>query len=301
MCDLPERIASMLCKESSTYRCTDYLSPQCQTGQHNSNLSLLCPSGNSSASSSTGVINDVWREKICEWCYQVVDHFDYNREIVSIAISYLDRYLITRTVNKKIFQLAAMTCLYLAIKLYESRPLHISSLIELSRGFFSHEHIHAMEESILRSLKWQVHPPTPLCFTRHFMHLLPQDCSTSCTKEITELSRFLTELSVCDYFFVTRKPSSTAIAAIITSMDSLPRNRLSYRTKEQFLSAITQIAKIQCDTPEIIECTERLKEMYNRGGYSQSQQEKQDRGPSPDCVAAYQDEEFDSNHNNQPY
>ena len=133
------------------------------------------------------------------------------------------------------------------------------------------------------------------------MHFLPEDCSGPVRHEITELSRFLTELSVCDYFFVTRNSSSTAIAAILTSMDALPRNRLSYRMKEQFVSAMSHIAKIQCDTTEIIECTERLKEMYNRGGYN-SQQEKQDRGPSPDCVAAYEDDEaFDSNYNNHPY
>ena len=141
MCDLPERIASMMCKESSIYKCIDYLPPQVQLDQ---------PASNSSSTSSIGVINDLWREKICEWCYQVVDHFEYNREIVAIAMSYLDRFLATRTVNKKIFQLAAMTCLYLAIKLYETRTLHISSLIELSRGYFSPKHIHAMEESILR-------------------------------------------------------------------------------------------------------------------------------------------------------
>ena len=157
MNDLPERIATMVLKESSMYQCCDYLSPQFQMEQQracSTNECGLFPSSPSSectsSSSSTGVINDVWREKICEWCYQVVDHFEFNREIVSIAMSYLDRYLMTRQVTKKIFQLAAMTCLYLAIKLYESRRLRISSLIELSRGYFSPEHINAMEESILR-------------------------------------------------------------------------------------------------------------------------------------------------------
>ena len=79
-----------------------------------------------------------------------MDHFDFNREVVSVAMSYLDRYLSTRRVNKKIFQLAAMTCLYLAIKLSEPSTLKIASLIGLSRGFFTTEHIVAMEQSILR-------------------------------------------------------------------------------------------------------------------------------------------------------
>ena len=113
------------------------------------------------SSSSNSQINELWREKTCEWCYQVVDYFDFNREVVSVAMSYLDRYLATRTVNHRICQLAAMTALYLAIKLYEPGKLRLSSLIHLSRGCFQTEHIITMEVSMLQSLGWHVHPPTP--------------------------------------------------------------------------------------------------------------------------------------------
>lgn len=65
-------------------------------------------------------------------------------------MSFLDRYLSVKRVNKKTFQLAAMTSLYLAIKITEPSILKISSLIGLSRGFFTSEHIIAMEQSILR-------------------------------------------------------------------------------------------------------------------------------------------------------
>lgn len=80
----------------------------------------------------------------------MVDHFDFSREVVAVAMSYLDRYLCARKVNKKMFQLAAMTSLFVAIKLYEPSALKLSSLTGLSRGFFTPEHIIAMEQSILR-------------------------------------------------------------------------------------------------------------------------------------------------------
>ena len=92
----------------------------------------------------------MWREKICEWSYQVIDHFDFSREVVSVSIHYLDRFLATRTVNKKVFQLAAMTCLFLAIKLHEPGKLSMASMIELSRGYFMVEQMATMEMSILR-------------------------------------------------------------------------------------------------------------------------------------------------------
>eukprot|EP00957_Ditylum_brightwellii_P196352 14960129-Ditylum_brightwellii.AAC.1 len=28
-----------------------------------------------------GTINDKWRQKICEWAFEVVDYFEYNREV----------------------------------------------------------------------------------------------------------------------------------------------------------------------------------------------------------------------------
>lgn len=155
MVDLLERIDVMLSQELSAYKTLDYLSPEFQK-----KLTLAVPcdgletSGSSdqsaTSSSSSGNINEVWREKICEWTFQVVDHFDFSRQISSIAIHYLDRYLATHTVNKKTFQLAAMTSLFLAIKLYEPGRLSMASMIELSRGYFLVEQMVAMETSILR-------------------------------------------------------------------------------------------------------------------------------------------------------
>ena len=155
MVDLLERIDVMLKQEANLYRTVDYLDPEFQQ-----KLSLVTDDGiiitsstashSSSSTSSSSSINELWREKICEWSYQVIDHFDFSREVVGVAIHYLDRYLATRSVNKKVFQLAAMTCLFLAIKLYEPGKLSMSSMIELSRGYFMVDQMVAMEQSILR-------------------------------------------------------------------------------------------------------------------------------------------------------
>jgi Cyclin, N-terminal domain len=158
MVDLVERITVMLEQETRHYFTEDYLSSEFQ--QRLSSVvadtdDLIPPvvasaTTSSSASSSSSGINEIWREKICEWSYQVIDHFAFSREVVSISIHYLDRYLATRQVNKKMFQLAAMTTLYIAIKLYEPGRLSMQSMIELSRGYFLVEQMAAMEMSILR-------------------------------------------------------------------------------------------------------------------------------------------------------
>jgi Cyclin, N-terminal domain len=156
MVELFERMAVMFQQEEISYKTVDYLAPEyqnmltlrCDMNLSDSKNGRKCEA--SLSSTSTSGINDIWREKICEWSYQVIDHFDFSREVVSVSIHYLDRFLATRSCNKKEFQLAAMTTLFLAIKLYEPGKLSMHSMIELSRGYFQVEQMIAMEMEILR-------------------------------------------------------------------------------------------------------------------------------------------------------
>lgn len=154
MVDVVDRIEVMLRQEATSYKTEDYLSPDYQQKllpcDNEGDFGTVSFSGGSVSSQSSGGINESWREKICEWSYQVIDHFNMSREVVMISMSFLDRYLASRTVNKKVFQLVAMTSLFLAIKLSEPGKLTMSSMIELSRGYFRVEQMAAMEISILR-------------------------------------------------------------------------------------------------------------------------------------------------------
>ena len=157
MVELLERMAVMFQQEEQSYKTVDYLAPEyqnmlisrCDGNRTEMTNGAPCTEASLSSTSTSG-INDIWREKICEWSYQVIDHFDFSREVVSVSIHYLDRFLATRSCNKKEFQLSAMTTLFLAIKLYEPGKLSMHSMIELSRGYFQVEQMIAMEMAILR-------------------------------------------------------------------------------------------------------------------------------------------------------
>jgi len=298
--DLPEVIGNLLRQETTFYKCEDYLSPEFQRERQDELLKrdqgnfLISDRPDScdwatSSSTSSGDVSESWREKICEWSYQVIDHFDFEREVVAISLNYLDRFLATRPVNKKLFQLAAMTTLYLAIKLYDPNTLKISSLIDLSRGYFMVEHIVAMEETILGALNWHIHPPTPLTFIRHILELLPADCCTpSVRHDILELARFLVELCVCDYYFVNRKPSSVALAALLNALESVGGLQLPYIFRKQFLDIISNVLQLDCKSEEVEHCRARLRDMYFQGGYSHQavtvESPTYDRS-SPQCVS----------------
>mmetsp|Transcript_30360 Transcript_30360/g.35349 ORF Transcript_30360/g.35349 Transcript_30360/m.35349 type:complete len:311 (+) Transcript_30360:119-1051(+) len=290
---LPERIHVLCCQET-TYQCSPYLSPEFQRMKlqesklENDAYSSFPNSFGREDNSDTNSmgINECWREKICEWSYQVIDHFDFNREVVAVSLSYLDRYLCTRHVNKKLFQLAATTSLYMAIKLYEPSTLRMSSFVELSRGYFTTDHIIAMEQSILSDLSWKMHPPTSLCLVKHLLYLFDYcniQCSASTKHDIKELARFLCELSVCDYFFVTKKPSTVAVASLATAIDHIPSSRLHHSIKARFFDCVRNITNIEPESYEVMDCRPRLEEMYKQGA-AQNPEIMEERGPSPNFV-----------------
>lgn len=259
-----ERLTRMRTQEATYYAVPDYLAAEYQWKLRDG---PALHDGDGAAGDGDH-INELWRDKICEWCYHVVDHFNFHREVVSYAMAYLDGYLATRTVNRRIFQLASMTALYLAAKLFEPGKLRMASLVELSRGNFTSEHIVTMEEAMLASLRWHVHPPTPSAFCKDFLPLVSGELRPRARHDIGELSRFLIELSVCDYWFVAKKPSSVALAAVINAIELQGSRRVDPRHKVDFLHRVVDVGVDIADDPEIIECYERLREMYDAGGYT---------------------------------
>ena len=173
-------------------------------------------------------------------------------------MNHLDRFLGSYhdTVDKNLFQLLAMTCLYLSIKLNEYKHLLIpgskssmDTILQLSRGFFTLKEMEKMEYEVLQRLRWHVHPPTAQLFVKHFLFFL------SCEEhELHDLAQFMIELSVMDYFFVSYKPSEIAMAALLNSMERLGRNNASR------IFHITRF--IDINSPAILACRERLSLIY---------------------------------------
>ena len=139
---------------------------------------------------------------------------DFDREVVSVAMSYLDRFLHKRAFDRHTSRAAAVTALYLAIKLFvpgmsfapQNRRILIL-LLDTSGGCFTAKDIADMEYLMLRALDWHVHPPTPLAFCREFLQLLSEKITPTVHHEMSELVEFMAELSVVDYWFVTKRPS----------------------------------------------------------------------------------------------
>jgi Cyclin, N-terminal domain len=233
-------------------------------------------------------VSESWRRKLCEWCYEVVDHFTYDREVVSFALSYLDRAAARKSeltddpLPKRDYQRLAVTSLYMAIKLHGEtdekdgprRKLGIKVFVELSRGFFDRDAIEATERSILQSLKWRINPPTCLRFLVSFFRLCPKwvsqdDCGSKRTSHasvvaaIYDVSRYLTELSECvSYFAFRSKPSTVAYASILCAMEALrATSPMPDPARVDFLSNMAHASGYSAEDELILEVCFKLKEV----------------------------------------
>ena len=101
-----------------------------------------------------------------------------------------------------------------------------------------------------------------------------------------ELARFLAELSVIDYFFVTHKPSVVGLAALLNAMEAVPG--VSISAKEDFVRELKRVPGLQPNGQEVEECRSRLRLLYAQGGYSRPEstnEETRSETISPVCVS----------------
>jgi hypothetical protein len=205
------------------------------------------------------ILDGAWRQRIVEWMYSVTDHCSLRRDSVAVAAHYLDLCVERGVVeSRQQFQLAAMTALQLAIKLYDSTVVKLDSMIKLGRGLFKEQDVVDMEMKILNALKWQVHPPTPNCFIRQFLQLLPQSISPQVRFVLAEVTRFIAEISTCLYKFVSCRPSVIAYSAIVIAMERLDDCLLPMWQRQEILSLLERSTNSDHTSPEIQQTAEKL-------------------------------------------
>lgn len=248
--EITDRLEVMRKQEDTTYFCTDYLKKI----------------------TSPKMIDELCRTKMLKWCFQVIESGKFKRDTLVIASSYLDFFLssdapraINAIENRKEYQLVCMTTLYMAIKLFEPVGMEISSLVMLSHNAYGAKDFAEMEFDILSALNWHVHGPTVLCFLEHFIALVPTESiqRNEAWKILQHISKQYTELTLGDYYFVTQKPSTVAIAIISNSLKHISPDIFNETDRLGLFSNIATASKINLSSPEICLARKRLANIPN--------------------------------------
>jgi hypothetical protein len=165
-------------------------------------------------------------------------------------MSYLDRYLCSEKGksalgDRKEYQLVAMTCLYIAIKLHEPLEMETSLLADLSRGCYTEMEFANMEKTILEAVEWRVSGPTPLAFVLHFLAFLPDSLNTGVEEAIWDYARYQTELAIAEHAFVKVKPSVVGMAALLNAMEGMDTTLLPERVQERFVRTVIKYTSME--------------------------------------------------------
>jgi hypothetical protein len=167
-----------------------------------------------------------------------------------------------KELDKDDVSLTAMTCLSLAIKLYEYKRILIpgarstmETILKLGRGSYSLQQFEAKEFEILTKLRWMIHPPTPQLFLHHL--LVEFGCREQATsnREVRDLALYLIEISVLDYSFTSYKSSEIALAALLNSIDTVMTKSCSSQQSIDF-SLLGQLRVHR--TTRTLQCQQRL-------------------------------------------
>jgi Cyclin, N-terminal domain len=244
--------------QDETYKCRDYIGRRRKRVGQDMDIS-----DQESTMQIEDMVDEVCREKMCEWSYRVCDHFQTSREIVAFTFSFLDRFIDRCSCDRTAFKLAAMTALYMATKLLNAKQLSIRSLAELSRGEFEMAHIAEMERIILDTLEWKVNPPTVQSYITTLRPLLGNMGSLSTVNEICDRATFFAELCVYDYQFVTEGRLLVATACFLNAIESMENVNIVNDLKRGFFSVLQSDGVTTLDMLLVEKAQTRLWYLYS--------------------------------------
>jgi Cyclin, N-terminal domain/Cyclin, C-terminal domain len=260
---LEDNLQALLAQERmGQYRCSDYLS---KTSWKINVYDLLKKERLETDNHGDARIDEYCREQIVEWSFRVVDYFRIDREVVSLSLSLLDRFLATCHCDRATFKLAATTTLNLGVKLLHPCKLcDLGILSDLSRGEFSMGDVAEMEGHILKSLQWNLHPPTPIALSTLFLDCIVLDDNINLSgadiDDLHDISSFFTELALCDYYFIHLSPSEIAVVSIINALEGMFGHLNKYSL--QILTAARGLGLYR--NQDLSAVSHRLWELYER-------------------------------------
>ena len=84
-------------------------------------------------------------------------------------MSYIDRFLSVRAIDRTRLQLLGVTALLVAAKYWEIRPPLIDDFLYISDHTYTRDEVVAMERAMLYELRWEIGGCTALDFTRFLL------------------------------------------------------------------------------------------------------------------------------------
>jgi len=218
-----------------------------------------------------------WRHAICDWYYDFVDYFKFDREVVEVAVNYFDRYtsisadsLDAHEPTSSIYHTVAITSLFLAIKLHatscvvdDPQELRNRALRKILYDSPQPKIILDMEMNILKALEWYMNPPTLHQFAFMFHEIHPaRGIYTDLESYIHETTSYQVELAIFVPKLLAKfKPSIIAYAALKNVEEKIAADKphIVPTDMKQSYEALTSHTGVTMDPIAVARCKALLK------------------------------------------
>lgn len=212
--------------------------------------------------------NNVWREQVSQWCYDVVDHLNASREVVYTTMNILDRYVAKSShctfMNKVEYERTAITAFFLALRISSEPEIKISQLLSLSRSTLQPRDVLMTGTKILEALNWDNKSLPPQAFVKVLITLLPSSLPAMAIMSWFELAMYLVEISVCDGNFSHVPSSQIAFASILVAMKKATSHQADRKTFDSFVRDMQEQASIDFCSAGMQSLCVRLQNIYSQ-------------------------------------
>jgi cyclin A len=157
-------------------------------------------------------INHRMRTILVDWLSEVVAAYKLAPQTLCLTVNYLDRFLSRSDIHRTKLQLVGITCLLVAAKFEEIRPILLEELLYICDNAFSRQEVMDMELMLLNQLRFLLFSRTPVFFLdRLTSHLnLP--------KTVVLRAQFFGELFLQEPAYLSFTPSLVAVSVLFFSM-----------------------------------------------------------------------------------
>jgi transcription initiation factor TFIIIB Brf1 subunit/transcription initiation factor TFIIB len=154
---------------------------------------------------------------LVDWLIEVHTRFHLLPETLFLTVNIIDRFLSNKVVQLDRLQLVGVAAMFIASKYEEVLSPHVTNFRHVADDGFTIDEILKAERELLGTLNYDLSYPNPMNFLRRISKADDYDIQTR------TLGKYLMEISLLDYRFMSYLPSHIAAAAMYMARMILER------------------------------------------------------------------------------
>ncbi|RLN42886.1 cyclin-A3-1-like [Panicum miliaceum] len=176
------------------------------------------------------------RSILVDWLVEVAEEYKLVSDTLYLTVSYIDRFLSDKALNRQRLQLLGVSAMLIASKYEEISPPNVEDFCYITDNTYTKQEVVKMESDILNVLKFEMGNPTTKTFLRMFIRSAQEDNKKYHSLSLEFLGSYLAELSLLDYSLLRFLPSLVAASVVFVARLTLDPHTNPWSKKMQTLT-----------------------------------------------------------------